>query len=249
MMRALILGGTGEANRLADAAARLRLDAIYSYAGRTESPAPQSLPTRIGGFGGTDGLADYIRTERITHLVDATHPFAAEISRNAVAACAATGAALIALERPPWRRSPADNWIEVEDVAAAAAALPDQHARVFLAIGRQHLAPFAAKPQHAYTLRLADAPDEALPLREASIIVSRGPFALAGDLDLIRSRGIEWIVARNAGGSGAFAKIEAARQLCLPVVMIGRPALPERRATENIDDVLAFLGHDACLGA
>ena len=248
-MRALILGGTSDANRLAEAAARLRLDAIYSYAGRTQAPVAQSLPTRIGGFGGADGLADYIRTERITHIVDATHPFAAEMSRNAVAACAMTGTALIALERAPWQRSPGDNWIEVEDVAAAAAALPEQRARVFLAIGRQHLAPFAARPQHAYTLRFADAPDAALPLPDASVIVSRGPFALAGDLDLMRSRGIEWIVARNAGGTGAFAKIEAARQLGLPVVMIARPVLPERQGTESIDDVLAWLGHDARLGA
>ncbi len=248
-MRALILGGTSEANRLAEAAARLGLDAIYSYAGRTESPAAQPLPTRIGGFGGTNGLADYIRTERITHVVDATHPFAAEISRNAIAACAATGAALIALERAPWIKTPEDNWIEVENVASAAAALPDQRARVFLAIGRQHLAPFAAILQHAYTLRLADAPEGALPLREASVIVSRGPFTLAGDLNLMRSQGIEWIVARNAGGTGAVAKIEAARQLRLPVIMIARPVMPERRSTESIDDVLAFLGHDARLGA
>jgi precorrin-6A/cobalt-precorrin-6A reductase len=249
MMRALILGGTNDANRLAEAAARLGLDAIYSYAGRTQAPAVQSLPTRIGGFGGASGLVDYIRRQRITHVVDATHPFAVEMSRNAVAACATTGTRLIALERAPWKQSPGDNWIEVEDVAAAAAALPEQRARVFLAIGRQHLAPFAARPQHAYTLRFADAPDGALPLPDASVIVSRGPFALAGDLDLMRSRNIEWIVARNAGGTGALAKIEAARLLGLPVVMIARPALPERQSTESIDDVLAWLGHDARLGA
>jgi precorrin-6A/cobalt-precorrin-6A reductase len=248
-MRALILGGTSEANRLAEAAARLGLDAIYSYAGRTESPAAQPLPTRIGGFGGADGLADYIQTDGITHVIDATHPFAAEISRNAVKACAATKTALIALERAPWMKTPEDNWIEVENVASAAAALPEQRARVFLAIGRRHLAPFAARPQHAYTLRFADAPDEALPLPDASVIVSRGPFTLAGDLDLMRSKNIEWMVARNAGGTGAFAKIEAARQLRLPVVMIARPVLSQRRRTESIDDVLTFLGHDARLGA
>lgn len=248
-MRALILGGTNDANRLADAAARLGLEAIYSYAGRTEAPAPQSLPTRIGGFGGANGLADYIRTERITHVVDATHPFAAEISRNAVAACAVTGAALIALERAPWAKTPEDNWIEVEDVTSAAAALPGRPARVFLAIGRQHLAPFAARPQHAYTLRFVDAPEGALPLQQAEVIVSRGPFTLAGDLDLIRSRGIEWLVARNAGGIGARAKIDAARQLRLPVVMIARPALPERPRAEQVEDVMAWLGHDTRLGA
>jgi precorrin-6A/cobalt-precorrin-6A reductase len=247
MMRALILGGTSDANRLAEAVARLGLDAIYSYAGRTQAPAVQSLPTRIGGFGGATGLVDYIRLQRITHVVDATHPFAVEISRNAVAACATTGTALIAFERAPWHQSQGDNWIGVEDVAAAAAALPEQRARVLLAIGRQHLAPFAARPQHAYTLRLVDPPKAALPLQDAEVIVSRGPFTLAGDLDLIRSRNIQWIVARNAGGTGA--KIEAARQLGLPVVMIARPALPARQNTESIDDVLAFLAHDARLGA
>jgi precorrin-6A/cobalt-precorrin-6A reductase len=249
MMRALILGGTSDANRLAEAAAQLGLDAIYSYAGRTQAPAVQSLPTRIGGFGGANGLVDYIRRQGITHVVDATHPFAVEMSRNAVAACATAGTALIALERAPWNQSPGDNWIEVEDVAAAAAALPEQRARVFLGIGRRHLAPFAAKPQHAYTLRLVDTPEAALPLQHAEVIVSRGPFTLAGDLDLMRSRDIEWIVARNAGGSGAFAKIEAARRLGLPVVMIARPVLPQRQSTESIDDVLAWLGHDARLGA
>ena len=248
-MRALILGGTSDANRLAEAAAQLGLDAIYSYAGRTQAPAVQSLPTRIGGFGGAEGLASYIRRQRITHVVDATHPFAVAMSRNAAVACATTGTALIALERAPWQRSPGNNWIEVEDVTAAVAALPEQRARIFLAIGRQHIAPFAARPQHAYTLRFADAPQGALPLPDASVIISRGPFTLAGDLDLMGSRNIEWIVARNAGGTGAFAKIDAARQLGLPVVMIARPALPERQSTESIDDVLAFLGHDARLGA
>ena len=248
-MRALILGGTGEAHRLAQTVARLGLDAIYSYAGRTLTPVEQSLPTRTGGFGGAAGLADYIRTERITHVVDATHPFAAEMSRNAVAACVETKTALIALERAPWQRTPSDHWIEVKDVIAAATVLPERRARIFLAIGRQHLAPFAAKPQHTYTLRFADMADGASPLPDASVIVSRGPFTLTGDLDLLRSRKIEWIVARNAGGSGAFAKIEAARQLRLPVIMIERPVLPERRATESIDEVLTFLGHDARLGA
>lgn len=249
MTRVLILGGTSEANRLAEATAQLGLDAIYSYAGRTQAPAMPSLPTRIGGFGGASGLVDYIRRQRITHVVDATHPFAAEMSRNAVAACATAGTALIALERAPWKRSPGDNWIEVEDVTAAAAALPEQRARVFLAIGRRYLEPFGARPQHAYTLRFADAPEGAVPLPDAGVIVSRGPFTLAGDLDLLRSRNIEWIVARNAGGTGAFAKIEAARQIGLPVVMISRPVLPQRQSTESIDDVLAFLGHDARLGA
>ncbi|MBV9462515.1 MAG: precorrin-6A/cobalt-precorrin-6A reductase, partial [Bradyrhizobium sp.] len=161
-MRALILGGTGDANRLADRLVRDKIDAVYSYAGRTQIPLPHALPTRIGGFGGVAGLADFIREQGITHVVDATHPFAAEMSRHAVEASAATGVSLIAVERAPWVRAAGDNWIEVADIHAAVTALPEKHVRVFLAIGRQHLAPFAAKPQHAYTLRFVDAPDGAL---------------------------------------------------------------------------------------
>jgi precorrin-6A/cobalt-precorrin-6A reductase len=249
MTRALILGGTSDAGRLADAIAGAGIPAIYSYAGRTQDPAAQSLPTRIGGFGGASGLADFIQRERITHVIDATHPFAAEMSRHALTACAATSTALLALERPPWTRGTDDNWVEVRDIGAAVAALPEITARVFLAIGRQHLVPFSAKPQHAYTLRFVDPPVEALPLPNADVVISRGPFTLAGDLDLMRSRGIGWLVARNAGGSGARAKIDAARELGLPVIMIARPDLPERPRAEAIEDVVAWLGHDARLGA
>jgi precorrin-6A/cobalt-precorrin-6A reductase len=249
MIRALILGGTGEANQLAEQIARARIDAVYSYAGRTQIPLGHSLPVRIGGFGGAEGLADFIRLERITHVIDATHPFAADMSHSAVAACAATRTPLIALERAPWCKTPGDNWIEVPNIAAAVAALPDTPARVFLAIGRQHLLPFVAKPQHAYTLRFVDPPEDAPPLREAQIIVSRGPFTLVGELELMRARSIELLVARNSGGSGARAKIDAARELGLPVVMVARPALPERPSVASVQQVLAWLGHDARLGA
>jgi precorrin-6A/cobalt-precorrin-6A reductase len=249
MLRALILGGTGDANRLADAMTREKIDAVYSYAGRTQIPLGHHMPVRIGGFGGADGLVDYIRRERITHVIDATHPFAAEMSRNAVEACAATGVPLLALERSPWRKRPGDNWIEVSDFAAAVAALPAQRTRVFLAIGRQHIAPFAAKPQHHYTLRFVDAPEGALPLPDAEVIVSRGPFTYEGDRALMQSHGIKWLVARNSGGDGARAKIDAARELGLPVIMIARPDLPERPRVESVEEVLAWLGHDARLGA
>ena len=248
-MRALLLGGTGDANALAEALARARIDAIYSYAGRTQIPLPHALPTRTGGFGGAAGLAGFIRQERITHVIDATHPFAAEMSQHAVEACTAANTPLIALERAPWVRTTADNWIEVTDIDAAVTALPDAAARVFLAIGRQHIAPFAAKSQHAYTLRFVDAPDREIPLHNAEVIVSRGPFTLDGDRELMASRKIGILVARNSGGRGARAKIDAARELGLPVIMIARPALPERPRVESVADVMAWLGHDARLGA
>jgi precorrin-6A/cobalt-precorrin-6A reductase len=248
MVRALILGGTGDAHLLADALARAKLDAIYSYGGRTRAPPGQPVPTRVGGFGGVSGLADYIRAQNITHVVDATHPFAAEISRNAVAACAAAKTPLIALERAPWVQTPSDIWIEVADIGSAVMALPDARARVFLAIGRQHIGAFNAKPQHAYTLRFVDAADSELPLRHADVIVARGPFEIAGELALMRARNIEWVVARNSGGTGARAKIDAARELSLPVIMLKRPELPERPRTESVTEVVQWLGHRASRG-
>jgi precorrin-6A/cobalt-precorrin-6A reductase len=248
MMRALILGGTTDAGLLAAEIARAGRDAIYSYGGRTRAPVGQPLPTRIGGFGGVDGLADYIRQEAITHVVDATHPFAAEMSRNAVAACATTGTPLIALERAPWSKATGDNWIEVADIASAVAALPEKGTRVFLAIGRQQIAPFGTRPQHTYALRFVDPPEGALPFA-ADVIVSRGPFTLQSELEMLRSRGMAWIVARNSGGDGARAKIDAARALGLPVIMIARPQLPERLRVESVAEVMEWLGHRACLGA
>ncbi|MCK1410633.1 cobalt-precorrin-6A reductase [Bradyrhizobium sp. 76] len=248
MTRALILGGTADASLLAAEIARAGIDAVYSYGGRTRAPADQPLPTRNGGFGGVSGLADYIRREGITHVIDATHPFAAEMRRNAVAACAETGTPLIALERAPWTRVSADNWIEVADVNAAVAALPDARANVFLAIGRQHIAPFATKPQHVYTLRFVDPPEGPLPFA-AELIVSRGPFTLEAELEMMRKRSITRIVARNSGGDGARAKIDAARVLGLPVIMIARPQLPERLRVEGVAEIMQWLGHRTCLGA
>jgi precorrin-6A/cobalt-precorrin-6A reductase len=248
MTRALILGGTTDASLLAAEIARAGIEAIYSYGGRTRAPADQPLPTRIGGFGGVSGLADYIRREGITHVVDATHPFAAGMSRNAVAACAEAGALLIALERAPWTAAPGDNWIEVHDVNGAVAALPEAPTKVFLAIGRQHIAPFATRPQHAYTLRFVDPPEASLPFA-ADVVVSRGPFTLEDELKMMRAREIAWVVARNSGGDGARAKIDAARLLGLPVILISRPQLPDRLRVESVAEIMHWLGHRTCLGA
>lgn len=216
---------------------------MFSYAGRTAAPLAQPLPLRVGGFGGVDGLVAYLRDARITHVVDATHPFAAQMSRNAVAACAAASVPLIALERAPWAPRPGDDWTRVPDIAGAVAALPEAPARVFLAIGRQNLDAFAARPQHDYLLRLVDAPG-APPLARARVVLARGPFDLAGDLALMRDHGTQIVVAKNAGGAGAAAKLDAARALGLRMVVIDRPALPERPRAETVEAVLRWL-HDA----
>lgn len=218
------------------------MDAIFSYAGRTESPLVQPLPTRVGGFGGVEGLADFIRTQGVTHVVDATHPFAAQMSRNAVMACALTGIRLCAYERPAWQAGPGDDWRQVAGMEEAVDALPDTPARVFLAIGKQHLAAFARRPQHHYMLRLVDPPEAPLPLLTAEAVIARGPFTEASDLALLRRHRISHIVAKNAGGAGAEAKLKAARTLRIPVILIERPQLPARTILGTVADVFDWLG-------
>jgi precorrin-6A/cobalt-precorrin-6A reductase len=247
MTRILLLGGTTEAGLLARAIADAGLAGVYSYAGRTEAPMGQPIHMRVGGFGGIDGLRAYLAAEGISHVVDATHPFAARMSGNAVAACAAAGVPLIALERAPWVAGEADRWTHVADIPAAVAALDGPARRVFLAIGRQHLEPFAAQPQHHYLLRLVDAP-VALPLPQAAVVVARGPFNVAGDTALMRQHGTEIIVAKNAGGKGAVAKIAAARDLALPVIMIDRPVLAPRKVVRSVAAVMDWLHQTARLG-
>lgn len=239
----LILGGTSEARQLAKDVAVAGLNAIYSYAGRTSAPQALPIPTRIGGFGGPDGLADYLKMSRITHLIDATHPFAEQISRNAIAASRQTGVPLIALERPPWTPKEDDAWIEAPDMEHAVAALDIDPLHVFLAIGRTEIAQFAGRPQHHYLLRMVDAPQSPPPFPNHDVIVDKGPFDLESDLALLKRHGINLVVSKNSGGDGARAKIEAARLLDLPVVMIDRPQLPARREVATAREVLDWIAH------
>ncbi len=221
-----------------------RIDAVLSYAGRTENPAPPPIAWRVGGFGGIEGLSGYLRAERIDRVVDATHPFAAQMSAHAVAACAEANVPLLALERPPWRRQDGDDWIEVDTLDAAAKALGTAPRRVFLGIGRLHLKTFAAHPQHAYLVRLVDPPRAPLPLPGAEVIVARGPFDRAGDRAMLTRYRADIVVAKNAGGDAASAKIEAARDLGLPVAMVRRPAAPMRETVETVAEALRWLNHD-----
>jgi precorrin-6A/cobalt-precorrin-6A reductase len=242
-IRVLLLGGTTEASQLAHALADARVVAIFSYAGRTESPVAQPLPTRVGGFGGVAGLQAWLRDQGITHVVDATHPFAAQMSQNAIAACAAIGVPLLALERPAWVPKAGDPWSCVPDIEGAVAALPETPTRVFLAIGRQHLAPFAKRPQHHYLLRWVDGPTDALPLPHATMVLARGPFTVEGDHALMQAHGITHVVAKNAGGSGAVAKLVVARALGLSVILIDRPAIAARTTVASVAQVMAWLGN------
>ena len=217
------------------------LPATLSYMGRVERPKPQPIALRIGGFGGVAGLATYLRDNHITHVIDATHPFAAQMSANAIAACAQTGSPLAALTRPAWTAGPGDTWHSVPDIAAAVAALQGPPRRVMLAIGRLHLAEFAAQPQHHYLLRLVDAPQTPPPLPNHTTIVDRGPFDAARDMALMQDHASDLIISKNAGGSGSIAKLHAARALGLAVLMIERPALPPRLELTRPDQVLDWI--------
>ena len=246
MTHVLLLGGTTGASQLARALHQAGVPAVFSYAGVTQAPLAQPLPVRVGGFGGVRGLVQYMADHGITHVVDATHPFAAQMSRHACEACATAGVPLLALERPPWLPGPDDQWISVPDMAAAASALPVASARVFLAVGRKQLQAFAGLAQHHYLLRLVDAPESgSLPWPDASVAleIGRGPFSAEHDLALLQAHRVQWLVAKNAGGDATRGKLDAARVLGLPVVMVQRPALPQRERTEEVGAVLHWLRH------
>lgn len=238
-----MLGGTLEATRLCQRLAEAGLRGTVSMAGRVANPAAQALPLRIGGFGGAEGLARYLAEARISHVIDATHPFAAQMSAHAVAACDARAVPLIALTRARWQQTAADRWTRVSDIAGAVAALDTPATRVMLAVGRMHLPAFTVNPQHFYLLRLVDPPKTPPPFAEYHVVVDRGPFTPDGDRALMQDHGIDLVVSKNAGGSGASAKLDAARTLNIPVLMIDRPALPDRREVATPAEVLDWLAH------
>ncbi len=217
------------------------VEAVFSYAGRVASPKEQPLPTRVGGFGGVTGLVQYLQEHNITHVVDATHPFAAQMSWNAYEACQQAGTKLIALTRPAWRAVAEDQWTHVADIDGAVTALAGDPKRVLLALGKLNVPAFAAQPQHHYVLRLVDQPEVTPALPNHTVVVARGPFELAGDLALMQEHGIEVVVCKNAGGMGAKAKLTAARELGLPVIMIDRPVLPPRDDVATAEAVLEWL--------
>jgi precorrin-6A/cobalt-precorrin-6A reductase len=248
-LKVLILGGSSEASALAAAIARdSRFDALLSLAGRTQAPAVSPLPRRSGGFGGAQGLADYLSAEKVDALVVAVHPFAAQMRRNAVAAVQLSKTPLLIVDRPPWTPVPGDRWSYVPDMAAAASALGETPRRVLLTVGRQDLAPFAAQTQHAYLVRSIDPPAEAP--AAAELILDRGPFTESGERRLMVERGVEVLVTKNAGGEATAAKLAAARALGLEVFIVDRPPLPDLgglngHVVADADQALNWLYHQA----
>jgi precorrin-6A/cobalt-precorrin-6A reductase len=246
-MRILILGGTFEARQLAgQLASRENLAVTLSLAGRTAAPAAQPVPVRIGGFGGAEGLAEHLATERIDVLVDATHPYAAAISANAARAAGLAKIPLLALRRPAWSAVEGDRWTETGTVAEAVRALGKAPRRVFLALGRKEIKPFAAAPQHHFLIRSVDPVDPPLAVPHAVYLTGRGPFNETAERALLAQHRIEIIVAKNSGGAATYGKIAAARSLGLPVLMLRRPMLPAIPAVATIETVaaaVAWLDH------
>lgn len=236
VQRILILGGTGEARRLARVLVADGHEVTSALAGRTQAPIRPEGALRIGGFGGAEGLADWIADHGITLLIDATHPFAARISANAVEAAKRSGVRLIRLERPAWTRPDGGKWIKVTNMEDAAAALPSG-ARALLTIGRQEVAAFFGRGDCRFVTRVIEAPETAP--EEWTVIAERGPFTVEGEMALLQRHGITHVVSKNAGGDQARAKIDAAAALGVPVVMIGRPALPEAETADSVEGVLA----------
>jgi precorrin-6A/cobalt-precorrin-6A reductase len=222
MARVLILGGTKEALRIAAERVAQGDDVTTSLAGRTREPHPPEGDVRVGGFGGDEGLATYLLESGIIELVDATHPFATRISANARAATESAGVPLTVVNRPPWEAQPGDDWIEVETIPEAVGAIPSG-ARVLLALGSQHIAPFAARDDVHFTIRRIDPPEEPLDFAKHDIIIGRPGSSVEEETPLLADRKITHIVCRNSGGDGAYSKIASARLLGLPVIMVARP--------------------------
>jgi precorrin-6A/cobalt-precorrin-6A reductase len=247
-MRVLILGGTDEGFRLADRLAEIAgIDFVSSLAGRTQNPRMPKGTVRVGGFGGAEGLALYLRDEGISHLVNATHPFAAQISANAVTAADSAGVPLIRLLRPAWAAEADDRWIGARDANEAAALCIQHGGRIFLTLGAQEMDAFANVHNAHFLVRVVDAPKETR-LRDYRIITARGPFSLHDELRLLGDHHISLIVTKNSGGPATYAKIEAARRLSLPVIMIDRPAIaldPRSAVATGVDEVIAWLQHQA----
>lgn len=238
----LLLGGTGEARELARALDAAGVAFVSSLAGRVSNPALPVGPVRVGGFGGTAGLVEYLRAEGITHVVDATHPFAATMTRHAAAAAAAVGVSLVVLQRPGWAPGPDDRWTWAPDIAAAAAhcaAAPP--GTIFLTTGRRDLAAFAGDAGHDYVVRTVDPPTGATPPR-TTLLLDRGPYRLDGELALMRAHAVTRLVTKDSGGALTVAKLDAARTLDLPVVVVRRPPLPPGvAAVPDVATVLAQL--------
>jgi precorrin-6A/cobalt-precorrin-6A reductase len=223
----LILGGTTEARELAAAlTAHPGVRVTTSLAGRVSRPGAIEGDVRVGGFGGAEGLAEWLRERHVDALVDATHPFAESITANAARAAATTGVPAVVLRRPGWRPGPGDRWHDAASLDEAADLLPHLGHHVFLTTGRLGLASFAHLTDLHFVVRSVEPPEPPMP-PHTELLLARGPFTVTDESALLREHRIDVLVTKDSGGEATAAKLTAARQLAVPVVVVRRPALPE----------------------
>jgi len=239
-VRVLVLGGTGEARALASVLVERGVDVVSSLAGRVSAPALPVGTVRVGGFGGIDGLADHLVAERFDRVVDATHPFAARITANAVAATARVGVPLVRLQRPGWAAHPlAGTFTWVDDVDAARDAAEAVGRRPFLTTGRQQLEAFAAWDDRYVLARVVDPPDWEVPATW-EVLRARGPYPYAAERDLLESRHIDVLLTKDSGGALTEAKLAAAHDVGVPIVVVRRPPVPRGvRVVESVEAAVA----------
>jgi precorrin-6A/cobalt-precorrin-6A reductase len=242
-MQILILGGTRDAMTLADQLLdHPELQPIYSLAGRTRRPLPPALPTRRGGFGGIEGLKQWLIQNNTAAVVDATHPFAAEMSSNAAIACQELGIPLGRLERPAWEAVDGDNWHPVTDLheaAEKAESLTQPGDTLWITTGRTSLAAFESLQDRHLLVRCVDRPDPSPDFRNWTLIEARGPYELESERNLITQHNVAALVTKNSGGQAAHPKLDAAREAGIPVVIVDRPTLPP--ATHSFESPEAVL--------
>ncbi|WP_317495385.1 cobalt-precorrin-6A reductase [Haloechinothrix sp. LS1_15] len=236
----LLLGGTAEARTLAAELTDRGVRVISSLAGRVDRPRLPAGEVRIGGFGGAEGLAAWLREQRVRAVVDATHPFAERISAAAVAASRQAGVELLRLERPGWDRTDSEQWRWVSSLDEAAQLAGQLGERVFLTTGRQGLAAFADNREQWFLIRCVEQPDPPLPER-CSIVLSRGPYTVEGERELMREYGIEVLITKDSGGSMTAAKLEAAQQLGVTVLAVRRPHRADVPTVTEVSDAVAWV--------
>lgn len=241
-LRILILGGTGEARRLAGRLdGDLRFYVETSLAGATANPAEIAGGVRRGGFGGAEGLEAYLTAQDIDIVVDATHPFADTISRNAVTACQNIAVERLVICRPAWEAQAGDRWVSVSNVDEAAARVPEYGTRVFLTIGRQEIDAFIDCRDIWLLIRLIDLPVPPPSLNRFKLISERGPFDLAAERRMFQEHKIDCVVSKNSGGVDTYPKIEAAREADIPVIMVERPEAPKGLIVDTVDAAFEWI--------
>lgn len=241
-MSVLVLGGTAEARALAAELHDRDFRVVSSLAGRVARPRLPVGEVRVGGFGGVDGLAAWLREHEIKAVIDATHPFAERIGANAFAAAEQTGVPLLRLERPGWQEGEGDRWHWARDLAEAAALLPGLGRRVFLTSGRQGLAAFASLDELWFLIRCVDPPEPPLPPHR-EVLLDRGPYEVDSERALITEHRLDVLVTKDSGGAMTAAKLTAARELGVPVVIVRRPPRPATTVAADVAEAVEWVLH------